>query len=75
MIGWVGDKIEDLSLGISADADFAGRAQSLRSTSGSHFPNTASIVNIVVAKFKLILPFSLSNLLVKISYKVNLLSK
>ena len=36
MIGWVGDKIEDLSLGLFADADFAGCAQSLRSTSGSH---------------------------------------
>ena len=33
MIGWVGDKIEDLSLGLFADADFAGCAQSLRSTS------------------------------------------
>ena len=36
MIRWVGDKIEDLSLGLFADADFAGCAQSLRSTSGSH---------------------------------------
>ena len=36
MIGWVGGKIEDLSLGLFADADFAGCAQSLRSTSGSH---------------------------------------
>ena len=36
MIGWVGDKIEDLSLGLFAAADFAGCAQSLRSTSGSH---------------------------------------
>ena len=36
MIGWVGDKIEDLSLGLFADADFAGCAQSLRSASGSH---------------------------------------
>ena len=36
MIGWVGDKIEDLSLGLFAHADFAGCAQSLRSTSGSH---------------------------------------
>ena len=36
MIGWVGDKVEDLSLGLFADADFAGCAQSLRSTSGSH---------------------------------------
>ena len=35
MIGWVGDKTEDLSLGLFADADFAGCAQSLRSTSGS----------------------------------------
>ena len=36
MIGWVGDKIEDLSLEIFADADFAGCAQSLKSISGSH---------------------------------------
>ena len=36
MIGWVGDRIEDLSLGLFADADFAGCAQSSRSTSGSH---------------------------------------
>ena len=36
MIGWFGDKIEDLSLELFADADFAGCAQSLRSTSGSH---------------------------------------
>ena len=36
MIGWVGDQIEDLSLGLFAGADFAGCAQSLRSTSGSH---------------------------------------
>ena len=36
MIGWVGDNIKDLSLALYADADFAGCAQSLRSTSGSH---------------------------------------
>ena len=36
MTGWVGDKLKDLSLSLFADADFAGCAQSLRSTSGSH---------------------------------------
>ena len=36
MTGWVGDKFKDLSLSLFADADFAGCAQSLRSTSGSH---------------------------------------
>ena len=36
MIGWVGDKFDDLTLSLFADADFAGCAQSLRSTSGSH---------------------------------------
>ena len=36
MIGWVGDDIKELSLALFADADFAGCAQSLRSTSGSH---------------------------------------
>ena len=36
MIGWVGDKIENLSLELFADADFAGCAQCFRSTSGSH---------------------------------------
>ena len=36
MTGWVGDKFNDLTLSLFADADFAGCAQSLRSTSGSH---------------------------------------
>ena len=36
MIGWVGDRIEDLDLSLYADADFAGCPQTLRSTSGSH---------------------------------------
>ena len=36
MIGWVGDPIATLSVGIFADADFAGCGETLRSTSGSH---------------------------------------
>lgn len=36
MIGWVGNSIKDLDLAMYADADFAGCAQSMRSTSGSH---------------------------------------
>ena len=36
MIGWVGDPIATLSIGIFADADFAGCGETLRSTSGSH---------------------------------------
>jgi len=36
MIGWVGDSIEEHSIALYADADFAGCSQSLRSTSGSH---------------------------------------
>ena len=36
MVGWVGDDISQLDLSLHADADFAGCAQSLRSTSGSH---------------------------------------
>ena len=36
MIGWVGNDMKDLSSALYADADFAGCAQSLRSTSGSH---------------------------------------
>ena len=36
MTGWVGDKFSNLTLSLFADADFAGCAQSLRSTSGSH---------------------------------------
>ena len=34
MTGWVGNKFDDLSLSLFADADFAGCAQTLRSTSG-----------------------------------------
>ena len=36
LIGWVGNNIKSLSVGIYADADYAGCGQSLRSTSGSH---------------------------------------
>ena len=36
LIGWVGNTIKELSVGIYADADYAGCGQSLRSTSGSH---------------------------------------
>ena len=36
MIGWVGDSLANLSIGIFADADFAGCGDTLRSTSGSH---------------------------------------
>ena len=36
MIGWVENDMKDLSIALYADADFAGFAQSLRSTSGSH---------------------------------------
>ena len=36
MTGWVGNKFDDLSLSLFADAGFAGCAQTLRSTSGSH---------------------------------------
>ena len=36
LIGWVGNTIKELSVGINADADYAGCGQSLRSTSGSH---------------------------------------
>ena len=36
LTGWVGNKFDDLSLSLFADADFAGCAQTLRSTSGSH---------------------------------------
>ena len=32
MIGWVGNDMKDLSIALYADADFAGCAQSLRST-------------------------------------------
>ena len=30
MIGWVGDSVEDMYLAVYADADFSGRADSLR---------------------------------------------
>ena len=36
MTGWVGDNFNELTLSLFADADFAGCAQSLKSTSGSH---------------------------------------
>ena len=36
LIGWVGNDIKSLQIGIFADADYAGCGQSLRSTSGSH---------------------------------------
>ena len=36
MVGWVGDSIADLSIGLFADADFAGCGDTLRPTSGSH---------------------------------------
>ena len=36
MIGWVGDKKDELSLAVFADADYAGCGQSLKSTSGAH---------------------------------------
>ncbi len=36
MTGWVGDKIEDVALPLYADADFAGCAETQRSTSGVH---------------------------------------
>ena len=36
LIGWVGDELTALQIGILAEADYAGRGQSLRSTSGSH---------------------------------------
>ena len=36
LIGWVGNDIKSLQIGIYADADYAGCGQSLRSTSGSH---------------------------------------
>ena len=42
MTGWVGDKFKDLSLSLFADADFAGCAQSLRSTSVSYAHSRAS---------------------------------
>ena len=44
MVGWVGDKLEDLVVGLFADADYAGCGESLKSTSGVHMqiqgPNT-----------------------------------
>ena len=36
LIGWVGNDLRSLQVGIFADADYAGFGQSLRSTSGSH---------------------------------------
>lgn len=36
MIGWVGDGLDTLQLSLYADADFAGCAKTLRSTSGPH---------------------------------------
>ena len=36
LIGWVGNDLRSLQIGIFADADYAGCGQSLRSTSGSH---------------------------------------
>ena len=36
MIGWVGDSLEASSIGLFADADYAGCGESLKSTSGAH---------------------------------------
>ena len=36
MIGWVGDSLETSSIGLLADADYAGCGESLKSTSGAH---------------------------------------
>ena len=36
MIGWVGDSLGDSSIGLFADADYAGSGESLKSTSGAH---------------------------------------
>ena len=36
MIGWVGNELTELQIGVFADADYAGCGQSLRSTSGTH---------------------------------------
>ena len=36
MIGWVGDSMENSSIGLFADADYAGCGESLKSTSGAH---------------------------------------
>ena len=36
MIGWVGDSMGDSSIGLFADADYAGCGESLKSTSGAH---------------------------------------
>ncbi|CAE7391735.1 unnamed protein product [Symbiodinium microadriaticum] len=35
MIGWVGDSMEDSSIGLFADADYAGCGESLKTTSGA----------------------------------------
>ena len=44
MVGWVGDRMDDVHLALYADADFAGCVESLRSTSGGRLilqgPNT-----------------------------------
>ena len=37
LIGWVGNDLRSLQVGIFADADYAGCGQSLRSTSGGPF--------------------------------------
>ena len=36
MIGWVEDSLDDSSIGLFADADYAGCGESLKSTSGAH---------------------------------------
>ena len=45
MVGWVGDKVEDLSLTLFCDANFAGDKEDARSTSGGWLvltgPNTS----------------------------------
>ena len=42
MIGWVGNSLKDLSIGLFADADYAGCGESLRSTSGAHMHTQGS---------------------------------
>ena len=43
-VGWIGDPLKDISPVLFADADFAGRAKTARSTSGVflalHGPST-----------------------------------
>ena len=36
MIEWVGDSLGDSSIGLFAEADYAGCGESLKSTSGAH---------------------------------------